>query len=468
MGRETSVGSGARSGIGTGRRILWAAAAMLLGGLVLLSGCQTSMIPTPYAAYGEEGRQAFEATHPELQTPDIPVIYVTDRVADSVTPQGPRYGYKRSRDIAFGEATVSLGKDVTWPQLVADSTVAKRSRGYTPAVAKVEEVGSLKSVMTKLIVQEGSLSYAPDALEKLREENAPFQALLSKWLERTPRKEVVLFVHGYNNTFDDAILRLAQAWHFGGRAGVPIVYTWPAGSGGLKGYAYDRESGEFTTVHLKGLLTRLALHPQVERVHIISHSRGTDVALTALRELNNEIRGSLRETPLSVRAASLDGEAVSDSDGDLSPTNTAQALKLRTFILAAPDLDLEVFVQRFFGENAARAAERVVIYFSKEDEALGLSDWLFRSKRRLGAMRLEDFPEAARPMFAQLRSLELINARVHGHTSHSYIMQHPAALSDLIRLIGEGAAPGSERRPLTQPEEGLWEITNDYLKPAGQ
>jgi esterase/lipase superfamily enzyme len=440
-------------------------AALLFTLLPLLAACSNKLIPTPYAAYGEEGKKAFAQTPVELQTADIPVLYVTDRVVDKQSPKGPVYGYKRGRDMAFGEATVSVGKGITWEQLVADSTGPTRSHSYHPAVSKVVEVGTLKSIITKLMVENGNLRFAHDALAKLQEEQKPFNDLLTKWLDRANRKEVLVFIHGYNNKFDDAILRLAEAWHFGGRQGVPIVYTWPAGSGGLKGYAYDRESGEFTTVHLKRLLVLLALHPGVERVHIISHSRGTDVALTAVRELHNEVRGALRNTPLAARAASLEGDTVRADDGDFDPTDTASVLKLATFILAAPDLDLEVFIQRFFGENVVRAARRVVVYFSKEDEALGLADWLFRSKRRLGAMRIEDFPESARPMLAQLKSLELINTRVRGHTTHSYILQHPAALSDLMRLIADGTPAGTERRPLKRPTDGLWELENDYLKP---
>jgi hypothetical protein len=68
-------------------------------------------------------------------------------------------------------------------------------------------------------------------------------------------------------------------------------------------------------------------------------------------------------------------------------------------------------------------------------------------------------------MLAQVSSLELVNAKVSGYTSHSYILQHPAALSDLTRLIGERAKAGSERRPLVKPTAGLWELDNDYLKP---
>jgi hypothetical protein len=48
--------------------------------------------------------------------------------------------------------------------------------------------------------------------------------------------------------------------------------------------------------------------------------------------------------------------------------------------------------------------------------------------------------------------------------SHSYAFTHPAALSDLILVLRDGRPPGPEHgRPLAQPSEGIWELTDDYL-----
>jgi esterase/lipase superfamily enzyme len=139
---------------------------------------------------------------------------------------------------------------------------------------------------------------------------------------------------------------------------VPIVYTWPAGYGGLKGYAYDRESGEFTVFHLKQFIEALAACPEVERIHLIAHSRGTDVLITALREINIEMRAkNLR---------------------------THEQLKLENLVLAAPDMDDDVFEQRFAIEDLHLAANRTTIYLSQTDIALAFSRWLFGGGSRLG------------------------------------------------------------------------------------
>ena len=100
-----------------------------------------------------------------------------------------------------------------------------------------------------------------------------------------PDLNPIIFVHGYNNDFTDSVRTIGNLWHFMGRQGVPIAYTWPAGAGGLAGYTTDRESCEFTIFHLKTFLEDLAADPEIEKIHILAHSRGTDVSVTAVREL---------------------------------------------------------------------------------------------------------------------------------------------------------------------------------------
>lgn len=428
-----------------------------------LAGCETTMIPTPYVMVGDAGRKAYAEVSPEMRTPEIPVLYVTDRAADGQDEHGPRYGYRRSNQLAFGTATVSYSPTPTWEELVEASTTEKRERDYVPSVSRIEELGHFAPTSDRMEVKDGVLVRRADAAEGWRAEQEAFCAAVDRFARATSRKEAIVFVHGYNNQFHHAVIRLAEAWHFGGRAGIPIVYTWPAGSGGLKGYAYDRESGEFTIVHLKLLLWALADCPSIEKVHIVSHSRGTDVATTALRELNAEVRGSYPDGPFARRI--YKGRESLLKDAPPGP-DMHDVFKIETLVLAAPDLDVEVFAQRFMGENLLRGARRTVLYFSKEDSALGMADWLFRSRRRLGAIQIGDFDERARSRIAHLNNLQVINCEVTGHTSHSYILQHPAALSDLLLLLRDQKPPGAENgRPLKPVGDSIWTLDNSYLKP---
>ncbi len=434
-------------------RWLLRTALVLLACVAGVGGCQRQLVPTPHVMYGDAGRARYEQLPPALQTSDVPLLYVTDRVIDEIGDAGPRYGYGRSRSLAYGELRVSLGADVDWETLVDDSTRARRSRTYPMRLAHVDEKGKFADVIELLEVVDGQFRLKPNARELYRSDAAGFDAMVNERLADAARREVLVFVHGFSNTVEDAAIRMAQAWHLSGRAGVPIVYTWPAGSSGIKAYAYDRESGEFTIVHLKLLLMQLALNPNVEKVHLISHSRGTDVATTALRELHAEIRGATGSSYLS--------EAIGT---DFKDRDTCDVLKLETFIIAASDMDVDVFVQRFFGENLLRAARRVVVYVSGRDEALGLADWLFQSRRRVGAMRLKDFSEQAIELFRAATSLEIVESDVSGVNTHSYLVEHPAALSDLIVVLRDGLRPGDPGRPLERANEAIWRIDDDYLR----
>lgn len=437
---------------------------VLIASAFAASGCGgETLIPTPYVMRGERGPEVFARAAPAVRTPEIPVVYVTDRSMTEAGPEGPEYGSGRSKTVDFGVARIALTPAASWEELVADSVTGDRERTYKPRVASVKKLGSFDSPSMRYELHEGRLRLKPDSVARFREQVNMLHEVIRIATEGAERREAAVFVHGFDNTFDDAILRMGQAWHASGRVGVPIVFTWPAGYGGMFGYAYDRESGEYAVMHLKLLLLTLAANPNLEKIHVISHSRGTDVASTALRELHLEVRGLARGRSM-VDDLRPDGEA----GNAIAPCATYKTLKMATLVLAAPDLDLDVFVQRFIGDNVFQAAERTIIYFSADDGALGLSNWLFSGRRRLGALRVDDVPEESRPMFAELDALELINCKVTGFTSHSYILQHPAALSDLILALYDGRRPGAENgRPLKRVAPGIWELDNDYLRSTG-
>ncbi len=234
--------------------------------------------------------------------------------------------------------------------------------------------------------------------------------------------------------------RMAQLWHMMGRSCVPIVYTWPANPalGPLRGYLYDRESSEFTVHHLREFLRLLASCPDLERVHVLAHSRGTDIAVSAIRELHLQARARGAET--------------------------REELKLGNVVLAAPDLDLQVSLQRLRPDFVNRAASRVTFYVSEKDQAIGISQWLFSSIARFGQLRSDVLSEGQR---SALRSgvIDVIDAKVSrlGPHGHSYFIDNPAVLSDLILVLRDDRPPGAEHgRPLVRRDDGFWEIRDGY------
>ena len=267
---------------------------------------------------------------------------------------------------------------------------------------------------------------------------------LSAQLAKTPVKEVYVFIHGFDNTFDDSVETIAELWHFFGRQGLPVAYSWPAGSKGLlRGYETDTTSSEFTVHHLKQVLRVIASCPDVQKIHIIAHSRGTDTAITALRELHMEIHASGK--------------------------NTREVLKLGTLVLAAPDIDVDVVIQKFTTVRLGQVPERFAIYICSKDKALGLSSWLSGGLERLGDLKATMFTPAELHMLRTSETIQIVDARVThlGDFAHDYFHANPAVSSDLILLMRYQLSPGAETgRPLRVTDNGFWAVDDGYPGPA--
>ena len=128
--------------------------------------------------------------------------------------------------------------------------------------------------------------------------------------------------------------------------------------------------GEFTIFHLKQFLRLLASTSELEELHLIAHSRGTDVLISALRELYIE-----------TSAAGKDFRTV---------------YRIKNVVLAAADLDLEVVTQRVAAEYMGLGTERTTLYVLDVDLAIGISGLLFASFRRIGQLRPEDLTDEQR------------------------------------------------------------------------
>jgi esterase/lipase superfamily enzyme len=395
------------------------------------------MMPTPNA-WIRDGDRAFSAVPEALRSNVVDLLYLTDRAPTSTLGGQLRYDHRRSRSLAYGSAFVSLGKDVPWPDLEADSRVRKRARDYPVFLREVWERGRFPD--TPYGLGRGARGWEVDRAVDEQEGIVAgmFRAEVQRRLALTPRKEVVVYVHGFNNGFEDAVVLAAELWHFMQREGVMISYTWPAGSGGLLGYAYDRESGEFTVHHLKQFLRILLECGGVDRVHLVAHSRGTDVLTTALRELVLELRQSSGELPRLLPVANL--------------------------ILAAPDLDVDVSSQRVVSEHLQTAVERFTIYVCQEDRAITLSNWLFEGIRRLGIVRAEDFTAEQQTILGATANVHFVDVEGKaGFLSHGYFHENPAASSDLLLLLRENCDPGpGSARPLEPVVKGFWKLGREY------
>jgi esterase/lipase superfamily enzyme len=230
---------------------------------------------------------------------------------------------------------------------------------------------------------------------------------------------------------------MAELWHFMERQGVPIIFSWPSGQGGLRGYFYYRESGEFAVRHLKNTIKILSDIEEVERIHILAHSRGTDVTLTALREIF-----------LPMKECQKDYES----------------FKLQNLILAAADLDLQVAQQRVIAEEMFRLPRRFTIYSNTQDKAIGVSEWLFSSIERVGQFISDNLTQKQKQFTRAVSTIHIIQSNIdQGFLGHGYFHNNPSVSSDLISILKNDVDPGAENgRPLNKVADGFWELNEGY------
>jgi esterase/lipase superfamily enzyme len=425
----------------------------LLAVVLILTGCSGArmMMPTPNV-HLDPKYNYFADLARGLKSTEVPLFYVTDRAPEQDEKGNLYYGYRRSASMGFGTAVVDLGVDNTWDELLAASRTQRRLKPMKLELRDVEEI--VRAPDTPLPAKEvnGKIVEEPGLVAQREEAAEVFRRVLVRQLELTPRKEVFVFVHGFNNSFDDAAFAMAELWHFLGRIGVPIVYTWPAGYPGIFGYTYDRESSEFTIYHLREVLSLIASFPEVEKIHLIAHSRGTDIAVAAVRELT-----------IAARAAGIDPR---------------KKFKLHNIILAAPDLDLQVAIQRIVGDKIGLSTNRFTVYTSPKDKAIGFASTLFASPRgRLGTFGQDQRTGAEEAAvkyntgniaIVKFSGAEDTTASEGDGYGHSYFRNDPTVASDVILMLCDDLDPGTPGRPLEPIGPHFWQVPPGYptVKPA--
>jgi esterase/lipase superfamily enzyme len=422
----------------------------LLAAVLLLGGCATQrqLMPTP-SVYALSIEQPYAASLPaDLKSARVNLLYATDRVPKPRDDGRLDYGVRRDPALAVGEATVSIGGfDTTWEELASDARTGVRARNLSLDVVSVKERGRTPKYPLPYTLVDGWPVTEAETARKLEAVRSALHELLKERLAVSPRKELLLYVHGVANTFDDALYTTAELWHYLGREFVPVAYSWPAGHGGaLRGYTYDHESSEFTVFHFKRFLTWLSSLPEVEGIHIIAHSRGTDVVITGLRELVIDARAR--------------GERPQDR------------YKFRNVVLAAPDINLEVLMQRSTTEAVTWAADRWTTYTSPNDKAIGFAEFLFGGGR-FGRARYDniddlphDFTDFLATAFGASRDVVIeYEGEFGGSYGHDYFRTNPAVASDLVLTVRYGRDPGAkEGRPLKHRGAIFWRIGDDYLQ----
>ncbi len=164
-------------------------------------------------------------------------------------------------------------------------------------------------------------------------------------------RDLLIYVHGFNNTFEGAALdaaRLSSGIKF---AGDTMVFSWPSRAS-LLDYNWDRESAMYSRDALDQVLEDLLANPAVGRVNIVGHSVGTMLTMEGLRQLYAKL-----------------GDYAADRIGAV--------------VFASPDIDMDVFTASV--QRIGPLAPKVTIITATDDRALAVSRWVNGSTTRVGA-----------------------------------------------------------------------------------
>ena len=428
--------------------------AIALAALLGVAGCATTypLMPTPVLYTGAQAKPLFTNAPAAVRTPPLDLLFITDRVPAASPDQPEPYTAERSRYMAFGSTTILFGEDMSWDALVKQSLLAERPAPTNLKLGPTKELGRYPRIPYAVAMTPAGLTRAPAVIDAHEAANRALQAEIARRLALSPRKEMVLYIHGVNNTFSEAAFTMGEMCHFLGREFVCAIFTWPAGGkhGILFGYEEDYESSTFAVEHLRKAIRTIADTPGLERIHILAHSRGTDVLATALSELSFE--SYMQQMSLPQRA------------------------KIGNVVLLAPDLDVEVAPEKILAivsdpdvphgpapdPHAVFPASRpfhLTIYVSPDDKALATSGWLFGSLARLGRVDTSILTPEQVELAASLGFLDVIQVR--GTTDlfgHGYFVSNPRASADLIAMIRYGLKPNEPGRPLEEVKRPFWRV----------
>ncbi len=230
-------------------------------------------------------------------------------------------------------------------------------------------------------------------------------------------RDILLYVHGYDITLDEARFRTAQLVADSGFGGIPALFTWDSISrSGLAAYEADKESATAARDELERLILCLSNTHGVGRVHILAHSMGAWLAMESLR------------------GVAIAGHP--DLDG-----------KLGEVMLAAPDIDFNVFAQQL----SRVGPEHVTVFVSSTDRALALSSRIAGDRPRLGGLDPNNpqSREALEALGVSIYDLSRLNTDFVGHNTF-------AETPSVVRQIGAQLAASAESG---EAEAGHFEVS---------
>ena len=402
--------------------------------VLITTGCSTVLMKTP-AAVSNGKFDPFASVIPKRQNSEAPVFVASARTVSGKSEPSRYYTNDRSREVRLGLAMVQIGPGMTWEELVRESRAAKRQHNSELAVTAYEEFGSLWSTLWPPDLR---FHRDWDPADADHEPAERFVAAVEAMLADSHRRQITIYVHGFNTQFTENLMLAGEFWHYLARDDVMISFDW-ASRGNLFSYQVDKANAEFAVRQVRRLLEFLPASTSASRINIIGHSAGCPVVVEALHQL-------------SLIYYDLDG------------VEAQRRSKIGRVVLAAPDMDLDVALSARV-DGVVRVTQSLAVYASRGDKALSFSSYIFGDVR-LGSSIGKLTDDERKAMIAnKTQVIDVSAARRRGASflGHSYYHQNLWVSSDVMLFLELGAT-AEERGLVRDLDTGFLTFPDDYLQ----
>ncbi len=394
---------------------------------VTLTGCNSGAKDSTHAPRESQTPQMSEQPMPATAEPDaggdaennekhetIRVFYGTDRNLTGSPHSGQFYGTRR--------ASLSLGFcDVSIPEN------HEAGKLESPKIWKLEfrENPDKHVVLKSVEPASGSdfLAQLRQTIEKSVEVEETSSGLVKVG------GEAFIFVHGFNNSFEDAARRTAQIAYDLKFKGAPLMYSWPSQEkGSIWAYKEDGRTAQWCEENVTLFIESIARESGARKIHLIAHSMGNRVLSRALKNISQKLALTGEPEPL-----------------------------FNEVILTAPDIDAQIFKESI-APHIIQTAERFTIYSSSEDLALKASrvvNSFWHQRLGEGGSYLTVFPEYQQINVVDASEIDT-NLFALGHSYHA---DSNTVLSD-VKLVFQGI-PANQRDLRSLLENLAWEFQNN-------
>ena len=204
---------------------------------------------------------------------EIPVFVVSGRNLEKNRSELDPFGNDRSQHSSLGIAYVKIGEGLS-SEKVHEETLTDRKR----------KKARVKLLRTEITSQPQDSDQWTNKDNVIRHNGNPWVQAIQQQLSQTNKREVCIFVHGYNTEYIENTLLAAEIFHYLGRRWAMISFEWPSESR-LLGYIADKGNATYSTRHFRAMLSNIAKECNVDSITIIAHSAGTPIVVNAMREI---------------------------------------------------------------------------------------------------------------------------------------------------------------------------------------